>query len=142
MRKALSKEEIVRQMWAAGNTAATIASTLKALGHDYDRQKTIRLIGELGLPRARNGQHAPGGWKVQRKDLFAPEQYIPPRVSAPAETAKAVYALEEGDCRWPIGDPKKPGFKFCCRPSVLGLPYCEEHEKASVQPPERQLEPV
>lgn len=31
------------------------------------------------------------------------------------------------DCRWPVGDPRQPGFHFCGAQQVLGRPYCSEH---------------
>ncbi len=30
-------------------------------------------------------------------------------------------------CCWPIGQPGKPGFRFCEADSVPGRPYCDEH---------------
>lgn len=30
-------------------------------------------------------------------------------------------------CRWPHGDPREPGFRFCDRSSQPGRPYCAEH---------------
>ncbi|WP_077807268.1 GcrA family cell cycle regulator [Neoasaia chiangmaiensis] len=30
-------------------------------------------------------------------------------------------------CRWPFGDPRKPGFRFCCAPVAGGASYCAEH---------------
>lgn len=32
-------------------------------------------------------------------------------------------------CLWPIGTPRKPGFRFCGELSLMGKPYCEEHCK-------------
>ena len=30
-------------------------------------------------------------------------------------------------CRWPLGDPKLPGFKYCGEERDLSEPYCEHH---------------
>ncbi len=30
-------------------------------------------------------------------------------------------------CCWPIGEPGKPGFRFCTTAAIAGKPYCEEH---------------
>ncbi len=30
-------------------------------------------------------------------------------------------------CRWPIGDPRDPGFHFCGKKALPGKPYCPEH---------------
>lgn len=39
--------------------------------------------------------------------------------------------LNEHTCKWPIGDPLKPGFGFCGRHSIEGSPYCAgHHDKA------------
>ncbi|MEH0194553.1 GcrA family cell cycle regulator [Caulobacter sp. CCNWLY153] len=53
------------------------------------------------------------------------------------DTAGAVLTLERSHCRWPIGDPGKAGFKFCCRPKMDDAkPYCATHAGiAYVKPP-------
>lgn len=37
-------------------------------------------------------------------------------------------------CAWPIGEPGKPGFRFCGEPKAPGarLPYCAEHMAVAV----------
>jgi GcrA cell cycle regulator len=30
-------------------------------------------------------------------------------------------------CRWPIGEPGKPDFRFCTKFAVVRRPYCEDH---------------
>ncbi len=30
-------------------------------------------------------------------------------------------------CQWPIGDPRKPDFRFCGEPALPGKPYCADH---------------
>src|SRR5262249_54766985 len=41
--------------------------------------------------------------------------------------AERVLALAPGDCRWPCGDPGRPGFHFCAHPVVGKGSYCEQH---------------
>jgi GcrA cell cycle regulator len=41
--------------------------------------------------------------------------------------AAAVAALAVGQCRWPDGDPREAGFRFCSGAKVAGKPYCAEH---------------
>ena len=53
---------------------------------------------------------------------------------APAGGA-TILDLTERMCRWPIGDPKDPGFRFCGRTRDTGLPYCTEHAAKAYQPP-------
>ena len=36
-------------------------------------------------------------------------------------------------CRWPIGDPHQPGFRFCGDAQQRGKPYCEDHWKVAHQ---------
>ncbi len=35
--------------------------------------------------------------------------------------------LEPHHCRWPIGDPRQPDFRFCGCRRMLKRPYCEAH---------------
>lgn len=37
-------------------------------------------------------------------------------------------------CCWPLGDPRKPGFKFCGRHALTGHPYCQTHFEAAYLP--------
>ncbi|MBV9748641.1 MAG: hypothetical protein JO157_07495, partial [Acetobacteraceae bacterium] len=38
-------------------------------------------------------------------------------------------------CCWPIGEPGRPGFRFCEQHAVQGKPYCPEHDdRAYVRP--------
>jgi GcrA cell cycle regulator len=44
-----------------------------------------------------------------------------------------MFDLKERMCRWPLGDPKEPGFSFCGCNTVAGLPYCEDHAMIAYQ---------
>lgn len=43
----------------------------------------------------------------------------------------AINELEPHDyrCRWPLGDPQKPDFRYCAADRVPGLSYCLHHAK-------------
>ncbi|MGE3919227.1 MAG: GcrA family cell cycle regulator [Hyphomicrobiaceae bacterium] len=47
---------------------------------------------------------------------------------------KTLLELEAGECRWPVGDPRKEGFHFCWAQQVLGRPYCIQHWQMSFVP--------
>ena len=64
---------------------------------------------------------------------------LAPDLVVPIEKRKGLIALEDKDCRWPIGDPQTPEFHFCDQQKVPGLPYCEFHRKRAFEvPSERQ----
>jgi hypothetical protein len=52
--------------------------------------------------------------------------------SAPS-TAERVFALSPRACRFPLGDPAQPGFRFCGDP-VARRPYCEQHRNIAYRP--------
>lgn len=39
----------------------------------------------------------------------------------------------ERHCRWPIGDPRSPDFRFCGCDIHEGLPYCTQHARVAYQ---------
>lgn len=42
--------------------------------------------------------------------------------------------IEANQCRWPIGDPRLPGFHFCGAKKLDGRPYCAAHWQLSFVP--------
>jgi|SRR6516165_8188627 len=78
--------------------------------------------------------------------LPAPLVVVPPALEQTAlaadldlTTAEKVFALASNVCRWPCGDPGRPGFRFCCSPTDK-RPYCEHHSaQAYMAPPTRSL---
>lgn len=50
-------------------------------------------------------------------------------IPAPGSRRVALLDLEPGDCRWPIGDPKEPGFSFCGATKEPVGSYCEFHAR-------------
>jgi hypothetical protein len=39
--------------------------------------------------------------------------------------------LTSTTCRWPMGDPHEPGFRFCMEAHAPGRTYCPEHHVAA-----------
>ena len=44
--------------------------------------------------------------------------------------------LAPAQCRWPLGDPREPDFRFCRAPVARsGEPYCAEHRALAWRSP-------
>ncbi|WP_285293746.1 GcrA family cell cycle regulator [Aureimonas altamirensis] len=59
------------------------------------------------------------------------------RVSAevvPVSRNLTLVQLSERTCKWPIGDPLSPDFRFCGNHSGEGSPYCQYHARIAFQP--------
>ena len=67
-------------------------------------------------------------------------------VELPAEpdrTGVAMDKLEDFHCRWPLGDPATPQFRFCGDRKVFGKSYCQHHlERAYNKMPRIYRRPV
>lgn len=51
------------------------------------------------------------------------------------DTEVTLMELEPHHCRFPLGDPKRPDFRFCGRPKESDRrPYCAAHNRATEQP--------
>ena len=50
-------------------------------------------------------------------------------VAIPMSERVTIMDLRESMCRWPMGDPTKPEFRFCGARSITGLPYCTHHAR-------------
>ncbi|SEA15568.1 GcrA family cell cycle regulator [Rubrimonas cliftonensis] len=52
------------------------------------------------------------------------------------KTARRVTLMDltERVCKWPIGDPTDPAFRFCGLPAQQGKPYCAAHVAVAFQP--------
>lgn len=53
----------------------------------------------------------------------------------PIGERKTLQDLNDGDCRWPIGDPQNSDFHFCAKAKVIGLSWCEHHARRAFKPP-------
>jgi len=139
----------LRELWGNGKSASEIADLLGGVS----RNAVIGKAHRLGL----SGRPSP----IRKREDGAPAQATRGTAAAQAPAAPAakpaapakptvvadrdaglgddggatILNLTERMCRWPIGDPKKPGFRFCGRPAIAGLPYCQDHATVAYQAP-------
>ena len=149
---------LLRRLWEDGQSASKIAAQLGGV----TRNAVIGKVHRLGLAgRARGGEEtsaaAPQPSKVieietaiavvetQAPEPVAivshrPAPSFPAPAPTPAPTPLAVSQrvtimdLRESMCRWPLGDPTTPEFRFCGARSITGLPYCTHHAEIAYQP--------
>jgi GcrA cell cycle regulator len=54
-------------------------------------------------------------------------------VVLPMSLRVTIVELKEAMCRWPLGDPASPDFRYCGSPVANG-PYCAHHGRLAYQP--------
>jgi len=133
------KVTVLRQYWGSGKSASEIAEMIGGMS----RNAVIGKAHRLGLA----GRPSPIKEKKARPKPAAVLTAAPatPRARPPVAAANVVelqpgggatiLSLTERMCRWPHGDPKKPGFRFCGKSATPGGPYCADHLRMAYQPP-------
>ncbi len=58
----------------------------------------------------------------------------PRKARKPKPGQKTLLELGQNDCRWPIGEPRHPDFRFCAEARLEGRPYCALHWSMAFQP--------
>ncbi|MGU3536611.1 GcrA family cell cycle regulator [Methylobacterium sp. A54F] len=152
--------ELLRRLWEEGQSASKIAAQLGGV----TRNAVIGKVHRLGLAgRVKPGAEAAGGRRRGREDeaevaavevvesempepvatitAHRPTPDFPPAPPAAAEPVAlavservTIMDLRESMCRWPMGDPTTPEFRFCGARSITGLPYCTHHAQIAYQP--------
>ena len=155
-----TKERIERlkELWTEGLSASQIAAEL---GSDVSRNAVISKANRLGLahgsakekstPRTRK----PSGPPEPPQQAETPAQQDPasvpgtaseqptrqPEVTVaqaevvvPPSMGVTIMELREFMCRWPLGDPTTPEFRYCGARANEGLPYCPHHAQIAYQP--------
>lgn len=159
--------ELLSKYWLEGRSASQIAAEL---GLGVTRNAVIGKVHRLGLagrpkpavaaqsrakpkPLARPPVEAriesPYDSAVTTLPVSAPSYAAPiqaavSEVVIPFSERVTIMDLRESSCRWPMGDPMNPEFRFCgARTGVAGGPYCVAHSRMAFQPaPERRRERV
>lgn len=129
----------------AGDSGSAIAAKL-GVTRSAVIGKVHRLGMQLGNCRNGNGQIRTGrpqkpvltsfnkyrNRKAKSKPEFQKAPIPPPNVE---DIPRKVFAeLSENDCRFPVNDPRLPGFGFCALPRIPGSSYCSGHHARCWQP--------
>jgi GcrA cell cycle regulator len=150
--------ELLKKLWADGLSASQIASELG----NVTRNAVIGKVHRLGLSGRAKDKAAPAAPQRPRKAARAPsapapiapqphsnvlstaiplqpvmeESQVLPEddMAVPTSERVTIMDLRESMCRWPMGDPTKPEFRFCGARSITGLPYCTHHARIAYQP--------
>lgn len=155
------------KLWAEGVSASKIAKHEGMRGSGLSRNAVLGKVHRLGkaeraapsspgnrVPAPRSAtSRAPTPTRPPRMDVAVPRAPAPPnlpRVDPPPRPTKPrhdpglITMPSAHTCKWPIGDPMEPGFRFCQHPAasrrldggdLRDLPYCEEHCLVAYQPP-------
>jgi GcrA cell cycle regulator len=145
---------LLRRLWEDGQSASKIAAQLGGV----TRNAVIGKVHRLGLSgRVKAGDDASAAKPVETEKPSAPAPAPEPVVAVghrpapefppvavrpvagepvaiPTSQRVTIMDLRESMCRWPLGDPTTPEFRFCGARSITGLPYCTHHAEIAYQP--------
>jgi GcrA cell cycle regulator len=133
----------LKEMDAEGCSGAQIAQELGTT-----RNAVIGKINRMGL-RLKRGKRqtrkhkAEDGWPTEkprarkRRPMVKTEggldrmaAWLPPEPDQPADMKRCtLLQLTDKTCRWPIGDPREPGFCFCGNRIADETIYCNHHNR-------------
>jgi len=112
----------LRELWASGVSCTAIARELGT----GSKNSVIGKVHRLGLPP----RQSPLPTSARRT--------VPVPGAVPVtlhHATLATLALTSRTCRWPIGDPASPDFRYCgALPRRDGAPYCDLHWKIAYRP--------
>lgn len=120
---------VLVNLWAAGLSASAIAHTLGGVSRNAVIGKVHRLELAKRASRARPAR-GPRAFHAHTRNYSSRKPAPPtviPELSLPPVAQPTIRELTAHHCRWPEGDPKKPGFYFCGRAPLPGKPYCPHH---------------
>lgn len=151
--------ELLRKLWMDGLSASQIAAEL---ANGITRNAVIGKVHRLGLsgrvkcappssaPRPRPAAPRPQRLATSRPAApivrgatalaLQPLQFVAaaPRpvddVVVPISERVTIMELREGMCRWPLGDPSTPDFRYCGGRSDITATYCAAHARMAYQP--------
>lgn len=154
--------ETLKKMWGNGYSANDIAKNLGGgVTRNAVIGKAHRLKLSAGAASARGTVEPPSKTKgvvmaqinkvstkrrpmlrtmpiVQSADVPVRATVLREPMLRPIEMAKRsegipVTKAGERHCRWPIGDPRSPDFRFCGCDTQESLPYCTHHARIAYQ---------
>jgi GcrA cell cycle regulator len=154
--------ELLRQLWLDGRSASQISAQLghgvtrnAVIGkvHRLGLAGRAKAPAAAPAPRPAPQRSAPrlggggggGGARAATRGATALAMVSEPAldtrpvfreedVVVPMSLRVTIVELKEAMCRWPLGDPTSPDFRYCGSPSPGIGPYCVHHGKLAYQP--------
>jgi GcrA cell cycle regulator len=130
--------DLLRRLWADGETAAVIAVHLGGMS----RSAVLGKVFRLRLADPVSGKTAQEQRSATEPTQNAGDIYVARRRRSPkrahqqqpslnaAKRGKTLLELTNNTCRWPHGRPGTERFHFCGAPEAdleRGIPYCARH---------------
>ena len=149
--------ETLKALWADERPASEIAEILSAKGFEVSRNAVLGKVHRLDLssrkklpartrpPQAEINARARANYHKRNKSR-PPAYQATPRVAriyrepppAPEMLMVSIFDLAPSSCRFPVGDPRLPGFAYCgVKHTEMGS-YCPYHHSLAYQPLESQ----
>ena len=104
------KVDLLKSLWIQEKSASEIADII---GDNVSRNAIIGKAHRLALA----GRPSP----IKKKE----------------QKHTTLQRLTERMCKWPVGDPKKPGFYFCGKVVDVTVTYCPEHRSMAYTTPRK-----
>lgn len=125
--------ERMKELWKEGASASEIA---REIGGGLSRNAVIGKVKRLKLGARLSKTLLPS---AAEPPLAAPSQSPPSSYLVESEPPRAktnctLMELDHNRCRWPLGEPGMPDFRFCGDKPSHGFPYCGLHVRAAYQP--------
>jgi GcrA cell cycle regulator len=151
------KIQMLKDMWGNGYSASEIAKRLGGMTRNAVIGKAHRLkLSSRPSPIRREedgtlitGSVMPTMKTTRKRVMLRPLPPVPAPPSSvkgitgkdgfrslePIKRVEGIAVTKAGDrhCRWPVGDPRSPDFRFCGCPAHEGLPYCVDHARVAYQ---------
>lgn len=151
------KIQMLKDMWGHGYSASEIAKRLGGFTRNAVIGKAHRLKlssrpspikrdeeGRAGMPPDVITPIVRTSSRKRAMMRAMPPVALPSTIKPSKDSITALDALKrtegiavtkagERHCRWPIGDPRSPEFRFCGCSAYEGLPYCIDHARMAYQ---------
>jgi len=149
--------ELLKKLWSEGFSASQIAAEMGGVTRNAVISKAHRLGLAHGTAKAASTPRtqkpsrppeppaptespaqqdpAPVPRTASERPARQPEVIAAPvQVVVPPPEGVTIMELREFMCRWPLGDPTTPEFRYCGARAAEGLPYCSHHAQVAYQP--------
>jgi GcrA cell cycle regulator len=150
------KIQMLKDMWGHGYSASEIAKHLGGLTRNAVIGKAHRLkLSSRPSPIKRDDEtgaliteNVPVMKSTRKRVMLRPLPVVPTPPSSIKPPSKDAFRAFEGikrsegiavtkagdrHCRWPVGDPRSPDFRFCGCTAHEGMPYCIDHARVAYQ---------